>query len=210
MTLAKKFNQLTQRERIVVLLSSAFVLVFVLYLLGIEGALQQRARERQAIRQLNQDKLNLTNQITALKVALTKDPNEGIRNTLQQLQEKIALQEQRLGELTVDLVSPAQVLPVLQQLLAKTGKVRLLALTSKPPLPLLQHPERPDLGLFKHGIELHVKGSYFEVYTFIQAIEQLPWRFYWQSLNYKVVQYPNAEVRIELYTLSTSEEYIRV
>ena len=101
-------------------------------------------------------------------------------------------------------------LPVLQSLLQQTAQVQLLALASKPPEAVLQNPERPDLGMFKHTIELHIKGSYFQVHQLLQAIEQSPWRFYWSRMDYQVISYPNAEIKLELYTLSTSEDYIRV
>jgi MSHA biogenesis protein MshJ len=36
-------------------------------------------------------------------------------------------------------------------------------------------------------------------------LERLPWRFYWQDLNYSVDHYPNAEVILRVYTLSSEE-----
>ncbi len=39
---------------------------------------------------------------------------------------------------------------------------------------------------------------------YLTHLEQLPWKFYWQSFNYEVQEYPTALVRLNIYTLSTS------
>ena len=44
-----------------------------------------------------------------------------------------------------------------------------------------------------------------QVVQFLVALERLPWRFYWQDLNYSVDHYPNAEVILRVYTLSSEE-----
>lgn len=208
--LAQRYNQITPRERVLVLATGIFVLGFLAYFLWLDATWSQNAREKSEIKKLQQSNQQMSQQIESLKLALKRDPNEGIRKELEKLKLAIEEQDGRLGELTLDLVSPGQMLPVLQSLLLQTAQVQLLALTSKPPEAVLQNPERPDLGMFKHSIELHLRGSYFQIHELIEAIEASKWRFYWSRLHYKVESYPNAEVRLQLYTLSTSEDYIRV
>lgn len=208
--LSQRYAELTVRERVLVLATGAFLIAFLLYFLWLDTIWQQGAKTEKEIAKVEQNNQQLSLQLKELKSALKRDPNEGIRKELTEFKQQITGLDQQLGELTLDLVSPSQMLPVLQNLLQQTSEVQLLALNSKPPEAVLQNPERPDLGMFKHTIELHLRGSYFQVHELLQAIEQSQWRFYWSKMNYQVTSYPNAEVRLELYTLSTSEDYIRV
>jgi len=65
--------------------------------------------------------------------------------------------------------------------------------------------EESSAGVYQHAVELRVSGNYNQILHFLIALERLPWRFYWQSLDYKVEHYPNAEVTLRVYTLSSEE-----
>ena len=45
---------------------------------------------------------------------------------------------------------------------------------------------------------------------YLQALEALPWRFFWDSVDYQVIAYPQSTVRLKLHTLSLSEDWIGV
>ncbi len=65
------------------------------------------------------------------------------------------------------------------------------------------------VNLYKHGIRLQLEGGYFDVYQYLKALEALPRHFYWKQFDYQVKAYPGAVVEMEIYTLSTSKEFIR-
>jgi len=60
-------------------------------------------------------------------------------------------------------------------------------------------------GVFKHAVVMQLSGGFFETKQFIEALEALPWRLYWDSLEYSVSQYPSAIITLQVYTLSTDE-----
>lgn len=68
-----------------------------------------------------------------------------------------------------------------------------------------------NVGVFKHAVVIQLEGSYFDVVDYLSALENLPWKFYWAELDYRVIDYPKAIVTLEVYTLSTgvgvSREY---
>ena len=66
------------------------------------------------------------------------------------------------------------------------------------------------LLLYKHGIKLVLKGEYFQLRDYLQQLEQLQWQFFWQEFNYQLLEYPNGELHIEMYSLSTKKEFIGV
>lgn len=65
-------------------------------------------------------------------------------------------------------------------------------------------------GVFKHSVIVELEGDYFDVVTYLQALEAMPWRFYWQALEYEVTSYPTAKIRMEVYTLSTEQGVLGV
>src|SRR5258705_398727 len=53
-------------------------------------------------------------------------------------------------------------------------------------------------GPYVHSLELIVEGNYLDVLRYLQTVEGLPWRFYWQVLELKTTEYPTNRVRIRL------------
>jgi len=43
---------------------------------------------------------------------------------------------------------------------------------------------------------------------YLQKLEQLPNKFYWHRFDYQVLEYPKAQVSINIYTLSTQQWWI--
>src|SRR5690606_23336916 len=62
--------------------------------------------------------------------------------------------------------------------------------------------------LFRHGLRLQLKATYDGLVEYQQRLDSLPWRVYWQTLDYQVQQYPHADVLLELYTFSLNEEVL--
>ncbi|HTE39516.1 MAG TPA: hypothetical protein VK629_01730, partial [Steroidobacteraceae bacterium] len=65
-------------------------------------------------------------------------------------------------------------------------------------------------GPFIHPLEIVVEGNYLDVLRYLQSVESLPWRFYWQALELKQTEYPTNRVRIRLNTLSMDKEWLGV
>lgn len=61
---------------------------------------------------------------------------------------------------------------------------------------------------YRHGLEIEVEGSYAACLAYLNAIEALPWRLYWQVLELDVIDYPQNRIRIEVGTLSLDEGWI--
>jgi MSHA biogenesis protein MshJ len=66
------------------------------------------------------------------------------------------------------------------------------------------------LGLYRHGIKIKLKGNYFALRDYLVQLEGLSWQFFWQSFQYKLLEHPNSELEIEIYSLSTKRVFIGV
>lgn len=63
-------------------------------------------------------------------------------------------------------------------------------------------------GPYFHSVQLVLQGRYLDVLTYLQALEGLPWHFYWQSLVLDATHYPTTRVTVTLGTVSMSREWI--
>lgn len=61
--------------------------------------------------------------------------------------------------------------------------------------------------LYKHPMRIILRGRYLEIARYLAAVEELPWRVYFDGLILEVDSYPTVEATIELHTLSEDEAW---
>ncbi|MCL1078236.1 MSHA biogenesis protein MshJ [Parashewanella spongiae] len=210
---ADRFNTLSIRERSLVVTAS-IALVGWLCFLSLESFYLTSQRAHMQLRDLNKQN-ELTEQLlTNYQQQLAQDPNLDYRNQLKHVESEIQLLDDRLKTKFVDIVPSDKMPLLLQQLLSRSKGVRLIAMESIAPKPLLDFKDSEtkmiSLNLYRHGIKLRLNTDYFSFLTFIKSIEALPNKLYWKRLDYQVIEFPQAEVELELYTLSVSKEFISV
>lgn len=66
-----------------------------------------------------------------------------------------------------------------------------------------------EVLLYRHGLRITMTGAFFDIQAYLNSIEQLPKKFYWEVFDYNMQVYPTAEVVMEIYTLSINKEFIR-
>ncbi|OBT06696.1 MULTISPECIES: MSHA biogenesis protein MshJ [Shewanella] len=204
-----KFNELSQRERVLICIATLVVIAMVVYL-PVESIFKERQKLNRQLSQLNTDISVSEQQIALYQQRLAMDPNTDYRNRLTLIEEQTAVADAELDKQMVSMV-PASYMPtVLTNLLANVQGVKLLSFGSIAPTPLLQVGEEDKMNLYSHGIHLTLEGSFFSILAFIESIESMPDKLYWKRLNYHVDTHPNATVELELYTLSINKEFISV
>ena len=152
-------------------------------------------------------------QMAAATQSLLNDPNKIKNEQINQLEEDIRKLETQLQSVSQNLIKAEQLPLALQEVLQKADQLTLLEVNTLPAQELqfvaAESSSNADAennaGVFQHVVELRVKGSFNQVVQLLISLEHLPWRFYWQSLDYKVEQYPHAEIRLRVYTLSSEE-----
>jgi MSHA biogenesis protein MshJ len=59
--------------------------------------------------------------------------------------------------------------------------------------------------IYKHGVQIEFHASYFKTIAYLNRLESLPWRLYWNNLQYTVTNYPTADVVVTFYILSNQK-----
>ncbi len=181
-------------------------------------------REEQA----ESDTALLKKQVKALELEaeatlkkLASDPNLERRKRKVELERQLAELDAGFNERTADLIPPSEMVRVLKELLGRDSGLQLVRLESVPASQLLAPDEelgsegKVDLGkgpirLFRHGLILEMSGDYMSVLRYVQALEQLPWKFFWESMTYQVQQWPTGKITLKLLSLSSEEGWIGV
>jgi len=218
-----KFLSITPREQYLIILTGLVAIIFIFFTLAIDEHLIANDKLTKQIRSVTLTNKSATTTIEVLEEALTKDPNVVIKKQLQRYHEKMAEVDQDLLALTSGLINPIQMRYALIDLLKLQKGVSLLSfevIKAQPlTVPATTNTKETEgvtvndsdaLTLYKHGIKLKIKGNYFQLRDYLIQLEQLEWTFFWQTFDYQLIQYPNSELIIEMYSLSTHKEFIGV
>ncbi len=226
--LAARIDALSLRERVLLFLA----LVAVLYVLWEQTLMAPLERSRRAaeaaIAQASARIAALDREAQAILRRHREDPDAALRARLRALQERIAETDAALRRLTVDLIPPREMARVLEAMLTRDRGLRLLRLENRGRRPLIEPAPGEGEGkaatdgqgtqqvragadmprIWRHDLRLELEGSFLDALRYLQALEGLRWRFFWDGVMVRVERYPEARVRIDVHTLSLEEGWI--
>lgn len=225
--LQEKIDTRILRERALIF-SSGIALLFIVWSFFIQAPFDEKTRNlKQKFNDLVAQRSATQQQIGELNNTLLNDPGRLKEDQVKQLQADIDAIDIKLKDASHGLVKAEQLPRILEDVLLKTSKLTLLDVATLPVHELQVETVTGDiyklndrltqkiqglrnLGVYEHVVQMRVAGSYSQITQFLVALEELPWRFYWQRLDYKVVEYPNAEIILRVYTLSSEEGLLGV
>ena len=216
---SERIDAMVLRERAIVFVAGALVVVFLFFaLLGNPVT----DRERQIARQLAQKQVDtraLQENAQKLLGARGDDPDVARRARIDELKRRIVQVEARLAEKQRELV-PAERIPVLlEEMLHRERKLELIDLRSLPAVALFGDKDAtgeanpaPGAGLqvYRHGVELTVRGSYFDLMRYLHTLEHLPLRMFWKDVELTTTEYPTVTMKLTVYTLSLERAWVVV
>lgn len=211
-----------RRERAIVAAALVFGGGFLLFNFGIDPALRQ---SRAAIAETMVARTELAQQqaqLAALQNAA--DPDSLNRQRLVQLKDDMTAVNARLAKFESGMVSPARMRGFLEDLLARNRGIELLELKTLSPQPVGAParaavaapsgtgaaPEVAEMnaGIWQHGIELKLAGSYNDLLGYLSALEAMPQRLMWNSVSLTVEKYPRNVLVLRVYTLSLDKNWL--
>jgi MSHA biogenesis protein MshJ len=229
------YLNLTPREQYLIILTGLVAIIFITFYLFIDANIVENRKSVQQIVQLRASNQTLQITNTEMQEALQRDPNEDTKNQIAQYEAKLAKVDEKLLTLTSDLISPVQMRYALLDLLKLEKNVSLLSFELLGAQPLLSNlssesstsPQNRSsdtsaalslennqlpagVNLYRHGFKIKLSGSYFDLQSYLSRLEQLSWKFFWQDFNFKLIEYPNSELEIQMYSLGTKKEFVGV
>lgn len=219
---AERYEAFTLRERGLIALG-IIVVVFMLWdNLLLEPQKNQQKRIVAEMHSINQETDALNKQIKEMSAVLQGGKAEHINARTREVNALLSKLKQQQKDLTVEFIQPAQMAGVLRDLLHEESGLVLTKLESLGAEPLFpvdegdkteneKHTKRLHQSeIYKHSLRIVFEGDYFKTLNYLRALEGMPWRLYWDNVEYQVTKYPKASVAITVHTLSLHEGWIGV
>ena len=194
------------RERLLVF-ATGLMLVGSLWYLGLMQPLNKNIENTRNEIKTVRGRIESINQSLEVQALAASGGNVGYQEQLSLIQQRLDELNEQLGGYTAELIGPGEMAQVLQGLLKEQSNLRLIRMRNLLPQALSTN-EDDDVIFYKHGLEMEFEGGYFACIEYLQQIEALPWRLYWQILELEVLEYPHNRIRLEVSTLSPHEEWI--
>lgn len=233
--IAQKADALSLRERIIVFAMVALVLLTLMNTALLEP---QYARQKQLAKRIQEDQakvIQIQVEIQQKRKAQAEDPDAANRTRLQELKRQVDQMHGTLQDMQKGLVSPDKMTELLDGILKRNGKLRLLSLktlaatslnesapiNNKPPDEKNAHvvaasakaqaESAPTAGaIYKHGVELTVQGGYLDMLDYMAELERMPWQLFWGKAKLDVETYPKATLTLTLFTLSLDKRWLNI
>jgi len=207
-----------ERERLALLGAVALVVTALAYLGWVEPALHLRSAA--LARMADQQQLLLAAQAQQAETArvLGMDPSAALRERTVAVRKELTGIDGELGQLQRTLLPPDRMAGVLQQLLGRDPRVRLVSMRNLAPEPIdravpqagvAQPAPNRSAQVFRHGVEVVVEGSYLDLLAYLDTLERQPWQLFWGKVALEA-DYPRATLRLTLYTLSLDRAWLVV
>lgn len=205
--LLQKLDAFTVRERVLVLLTALVLLAALWHTLLMQPLQQRAAQSRAELSELEQ-RIVTANQSLEEQILQLAGGGDDQRTRIDSLRRRIDEINATLGNHAAELIDPAEMAQVLEGVLKEQSRLTLVRIRNTTPdsLPTTEDPDA--VTFYRHGLEIEVEGSYAACVEYLNAIEALPWRLYWQVLELDVIDYPRNRIRIEVGTLSLDQEWI--
>lgn len=211
-SLTQWYEQRPLRERALLLLCLLVALFFIWDSLVMSPLALHKKNLRRQSSQLQEELVALAGQETRLLGRKDFDPDRENRRQLEQLQAELDKNQLQLEEKVDNLVSPREMSALLKDLLVRQKKLQLLSLENLP-AEAQQVTDQPAADqraplLYRHRLRLEFSGDYLATLDYLRKIKKLPRQLVWEELEIETQEYPQARVRLQVYTLSLTKGWI--
>ena len=226
--LKARIEAMSLRERAMVFAATAAVIVFAGHALVLAPMFAQQAALRTQIAQQLEAVTGTDAEIAAKVQAFQVDPDAASRARLNSINQELGQLGQQLLAIEHGLVPPERIAPLLESILRANGKLKLVSMRTLPVEPLSgppgaaaqAAPVEPAPGaassaanvplLYRHGVEVTVRGNYLDMVDYMSALEALPTRMFRGRAQLDVEEYPAARLTLTLHTLSLDRQWMKL
>lgn len=212
-------NELSLRERTMIFVAAAFVVISLINVLLIDPLLARQKLLSSQVAQRQEKMKELQAQMQNIVQAKKDSEHSPLRERVVQLNQQLKEQDNYLQSRTDRLVEPDKMADLLKKVLDHNGSLQLVELKTLPVSPLIETPkgEAADTTgsqtgsqqqIFKHGVQITVRGGYLDLIRYVTALEKLPEQMFWGEASLSVEKYPDSLFTLTLYTLSLDKTWL--
>ena len=229
--LATRVDALSLRERIMVFAACAAAIVFLMHFFALGPQLRKQDALNAQITQQQNNIEGIDNEIRARVEAARNDPDAAVRTRLAAVRRETEELGGQLRAMQNGLVAPERMAPLLDSILRANGRLTLVSVRTLPVESVLEAGRRaaasaPDAAaapapaaqaqpgsaglLYRHGVEITVRGNYLDMIAYMNALEGLPTQLFWGRAQLEAETWPASRLTLTLYTLSLDRKWMKL
>ena len=219
----ERYHALSLRERVLVGLA-LFSATWMVWSASLGGWLEES--EEQISRDIDVLYTQLEAEVaeqSRLQRAKANDPNAKLARERQVLAAELSALNESMSAVLDRFVPPERMPELLRQVIRHHDGLRLKKMERLPvePIMLTDIVDQPEAVeeearknekpvMYLHPMRLEFEGNYFQVLAYLAELEESDWDLGWRRLSYVVTAYPDADIAIEIETLSRDRSWIGV
>lgn len=211
-SLTQWYEQRPLRERALLLVCLLIALFFLWDSLVMSPISLRKKNLRSKTSQLQTELTELASREQSVQARKDFDPDQENRQLLEQLRSEAAKNQRQLEERVVNLISPQEMPELLKDLLVRQKKLQLLSLENLTAEAVQVNEQVAETQLtpvlYRHRLRMEFSGDYLATLAYLKKIEALPRRMVWEEVEIETQEYPQAKVRLQVYTLSLNKGWI--
>jgi MSHA biogenesis protein MshJ len=203
-----RIDDMSLRERAMLFASISLVILLLAYAALLDPVLR---KQKSLIDRVSRDQNQINEirgqieQIVRAGDAKARHPEQVAVDTLER---QIAELDRSLAAKQSGLIAPERLPALLKDILGRSKGVELESLRLLPGVPVKAG--AGETSLYRHGVELAVKGSYFELVQYLEELEKRSSVLLWGSVELKVEQYPDVRLRVVIHSLSRNASLLSI
>ncbi len=209
---ADRVDAMSLRERVFVFSAVAVVLVAIADSALLEPILRRQKASSLKIQQ-QQDEIRTTQaQVQGYAQARSGEGANARRQRLENRKAELAALDREIAEKHRGLVTSERMAKMLSEILRRNPDIELVSLRTLGATGLANAPGSAPggSGIYRHGVEIAVSGSYLKMLNYVSQLERLPAKIFWGNMELQAGTYPQATLKITLYTLSPDKTWLLI
>jgi MSHA biogenesis protein MshJ len=210
--MSERFSALKEREKYTALAGALLLSLWLFMLQLLVPAFEELKKADQQIASATAMLQQQNTTLTTLQQQAGIDIDANYKLELQSLRHQEQDLQQQISKLTSYFIGSERMASVLQDVLKSSNNVKMKSVIANPPVPLTFSEQGTDnkAVIYQHSTVVVLTGNYFALTAVLERLDTLPWSLGWQSIDYKVTEYPDAELTLHLLTVSDNESYIKL
>jgi MSHA biogenesis protein MshJ len=208
---AERIDAATLRQRLLAFLFAAFALLLLGNALLIEP-LRAKHKRLAAENAQSQKELGLLQAELARVAGIgSQDPDAAKRKRQAALRVQLAEVNARIAREERRFTAPDRMRLVLEQMLERNKNLTLLELRTLPAAPVAVRSQGASAGgMYRHSVELTIRGTYGDLYDYLRSLEKLPGQLYWARAELVANAHPILTLKLTVHTISFDRAWLIV
>ena len=219
-----------QAEKIIFMVVLIAVLALSYLSIGFDPIRADINTSRTGINGVNRQILAQQNSYAEKYDASLEDPDKFANDRLVVIARAQAQLQGEINSLAGDFVTPNEMTNILTSVLERQAGLELVSFGNQSATPLREGVSNvaellaatgavnlDDVvttgvsgQVYEHGLVIEFEGDFFNTLKYLRFLEDITGSFFWDSISFRQLDWPNAHITLEIHTLSTNQGFIGV